>query len=344
MNPLHELELGSATEKVNKSSNSVVASKDGTDAEKSQKDYLSSYHEQLINSYAPFIKPSWSGWNIPDQKVIRAFNIIKVIYIFMLIPYHITVVANVVTNNRSYPSYDLPYPTTDHGLEYMAGLLFISGWLSHATTKPGTTFIEQMKKKLLRLLPTYYIGAIPLTLFCILYEAAVGKLNGPSGNTGIAVEFVLELFTFGSWNPALLFWTRNRPLWFISVLLTYHYCSTYYLTWVRGSSFNTVASTLLLFVVTRFAVACIILVCIVQVTIIHIVYKNLQSYEPNSIICAGVSNNLPIVFTYNPPVVAGPNIPPFHWSHFGRVFQAIGTLAVVERCHLAIYRRCHCGR
>ena len=85
--------------------------------------------------YFPFLSPSWSAWNIPEQKVNRAFNIIKVLYIFFLVPYHITCVADVVSNNPVYASYYLPYQTTGHGLEYMAGRLLISGWLSHTTTK-----------------------------------------------------------------------------------------------------------------------------------------------------------------------------------------------------------------
>ena len=126
----------------------------------------------------PFLSLSWSAWYIPEQKVNRSFNLIKVLYIFLLIPYHITCVADVVKNNPTYASYYLPYKTTGHGLEYMAGLLFISGWLSHATTKPGAKFIDQMKKKLLRLLPAYYFGAIPLTLLCIIYVVSYIQLAG----------------------------------------------------------------------------------------------------------------------------------------------------------------------
>jgi len=209
--------------------------------------------------FLPFLSPSWNGWDYPSTKVIRAFNIIKVLYIFFLIPYHITVATSppVVINNPAYASYYLPYNVSDHGLEYMAGLLFISGWLSHATTKPGTTFIDLVKKKLLRLLPSYYIGAIPMTLLCIVYESLTGNLdNTLGGTTGVGIQFFLELLTLGSWNPALDFWTRNRPLWFISTLLTYHYCSPFYLPWIRSfKSANMLLLLILFYISARILIA-----------------------------------------------------------------------------------------
>lgn len=187
-----------------------------------------------IETLFAWMSPSWKGWDIPPAKVIRSFNIIKAMFIFLLVPYHITVVARLVPGVPSYASYYLPYPTTYHGLEFMMGLLFISGWLSHATTKPGITFSELMKKKLLRLLPAYYIGGIVFTWVCIVWEASTGNLHGPSGGLGVGIQFALELLTLGSWNPALLFWTRNRPLWFISTLLCYYYFLPIFLPWVRG--------------------------------------------------------------------------------------------------------------
>jgi hypothetical protein len=83
--------------------------------------------------------------------------------------------------------------------------------------------MELIRKKLLRLLPSYLFGALPLTLMCIIYEAATNPngIQSLGGGAGVAIQFVLECFTIGSWNPALLFWTRNRPLWFISELLIY---------------------------------------------------------------------------------------------------------------------------
>ena len=203
-------------------------------------------------SWFAWVSPSWKGWDIPPAKVIRSFNIIKAMFIFLLVPYHITVVARLVPSVPSYASFYLPYPTTYHGLEFMMGLLFISGWLSHATTKPGITFSELMKKKLLRLLPAYYIGGIVFTWVCIVWEASTGNLHGPSGGLGVGIQFALELLTLGSWNPALLFWTRNRPLWFISTLLCYYYFLPIYLPWVRGlKSTKIVFSVMIGMVVVR---------------------------------------------------------------------------------------------
>lgn len=221
--------------------------------------------KDLTLQYFPFLSPSWNAWNIPEQKVNRAFNIIKVLYIFFLVPFHITCAANVVSNNPVYASYYLPYQTTGHGLEYMAGLLLISGWLSHTTTKPGTKFLDQMKKKLLRLLPSYYFGAMPLTLLCIIYEGCTGKLYTAGGPGGVAAQFVLDLLTMGSWNPALLFWTRNRPLWFMSNLLTYHYCSAGFLNWIRNTSPYYVSGFIIGCLILRLVTAVIILVCLVRI-------------------------------------------------------------------------------
>jgi hypothetical protein len=69
----------------------------------------------------------------------------------------------------------------------------------------------------------------------------------------------------GSWNPALLFWTRNRPLWFISVLLTYHYCSTGFLNWIRAVSTRFIAVFIIACLVLRLITSVIVLVCLVRI-------------------------------------------------------------------------------
>ena len=56
----------------------------------------------------------------------------------------------------------LPYHTIDNTVQYMAGLLLISGWLSHATYR-SSTYRAFARKKLLRLLPAYFF-ALPMAM------------------------------------------------------------------------------------------------------------------------------------------------------------------------------------
>lgn len=79
------------------------------------------------------------------------------------------------------------------------------------------------------------------------------------------MQFILDLPTMGSWNPALLFWTRNRPLWFISTLLTYHYCSTGYLNWIRSTSTRFIAVFIIACLVLRLVTSLVVLVCLVRI-------------------------------------------------------------------------------
>jgi len=53
------------------------------------------------------------------------------------------------------------------------------------------------------------------------------------------VQYALDLLTVGGWNPMLIWWSANRPLWFISLLLSYHYVAPRYLSWLRKESTST---------------------------------------------------------------------------------------------------------
>lgn len=101
----------------------------------------------------------------------------------------------------------------------------ISGWLSNATFKDTMSAKEHVKKKLIRLMPAYVI-ALLVTLICILLTAR--------NNIGVWIQFVLELLVIGGWNPFLIWYSVNLPLWFISMLLTYHCLSPKYLKWLRN--------------------------------------------------------------------------------------------------------------
>ncbi len=55
---------------------------------------------------------------IPSTKI-RSFDVIKAIYVFLLLPIHLTNLTNWVSGNDAYISSMLPYKTTDHGQEYI---------------------------------------------------------------------------------------------------------------------------------------------------------------------------------------------------------------------------------
>merc|ERR1719361_3345473 len=178
-------------------------------------------------SHVPVVPEAETKPNPPQKKkkskIVISFNIIKGVYIFMLLPYHI---HGIVTPSYSpYASKYLPYKTVDHGVEFMFGLLLISGWLSNATFKNEMTQKQYVKKKLVRLMPAYII-AMMVTLISILLIAR--------NDIYVWIQYGLDILTIGGWNPMLIWWTQNRPLWFISMLLTYHYVAPKYLKWLRN--------------------------------------------------------------------------------------------------------------
>jgi hypothetical protein len=94
-----------------------------------------------------------------------------------------------------------------------------------------------------RLYSSFALGAIPLSLVCIIIRVSVDKLSAQF--TGLLfVEWVLEVLTLGPWNPAMFWWTSNVPLWFMNTLLWYYYLSWWFIRWIR--SFETVKSLILL--------------------------------------------------------------------------------------------------
>jgi len=148
---------------------------------------------------------------------IVSFDRAKVLYIFYLVAMHQTLLAA-----RSQAVHLLAYPTVHCGTETMMGLLLISGWVASMTWKDGT-WKDYMKKKALRLLPAYYIAVI-ITLVPVMMEN-----SGPAEIS----EYALEVLTLGAWNPRLMWVSKNRPLWFMSVLLLFHYTAPFFLPLIR---------------------------------------------------------------------------------------------------------------
>lgn len=54
-----------------------------------------------------------------QSQKIRSFDVIKSVYVYMLLPIHLTNLMHWVHNNDSYVSSFLPYEATDHGQEFI---------------------------------------------------------------------------------------------------------------------------------------------------------------------------------------------------------------------------------
>lgn len=138
------------------------------------------------------------------RRIIIGYNIIKGVYIFLLVPFHISSVME--PSSSIYLSDYLPFDTVNHGVEYMMGLLLISGWLSNMTFPEGQTRKYYVDKKLRRLLPAYILAMIPtlLSIICLHRDEWT-----------FWAQFALDMCTVGGWNPMLIWWSANRPLWFV---------------------------------------------------------------------------------------------------------------------------------
>jgi len=180
----------------------------------------------LLKDFRPAPLPGVS------KNAILSFDRYKAGYILVLVGFH----QHLLTNPRHsiQISAHLPYQTVDHGVELMMGMLLITGWLSSATWKENT-WKGHMKKKVSRLMPPYImtlvLTAIPVAASCRSWTCWF--------------QFSLECTTFSGWNPALIWWTYNRPLWFMSTVLTYHYASPFYLRWIRKRSVRELMLSLL---------------------------------------------------------------------------------------------------
>ena len=130
-------------------------------------------------------------------------------------------------------------------------MMLISGWLSSATWKDAS-WGDHMRKKVARLIPPYIVAvfftALPLALQCTSWRCVV--------------QYGLEILTIGGWNPLLSWWTMNRPLWFLSTLLTYHYVSPFFLRWMRRRSVRQLLVLLASLYVLRTAIACLVLLAL----------------------------------------------------------------------------------
>ena len=119
----------------------------------------------------------------------------------------------------------IPYVKGEHGLEGVQALLLLTGWLSSLMWK-DVPWSEHMTRRVARLLPPYLV-AVALT----------GAVVAITCNYGACwAQLLLEAGTLGGWNPLILWLSQNRPLWFVSTVMTYHYLSPFYLRWLRHRS------------------------------------------------------------------------------------------------------------
>jgi len=184
----------------------------------------------------------------PDatSKAVVSFDRTKAFYIFTLVAFHQVFLK--APSHSVQISQHLPYETVDHGVEMMMGMSLISGWLSSSTWK-NISWKEHMTKKVARLIPAYIV-AVAITGISLMMRGTWVRV----------FHFALDCVTLGGWNPYLIWWSCNRPLWFISTLLTYHYLSPPFLRWTRRRSVVELAASLLLLYLTRLALACSVLV------------------------------------------------------------------------------------
>ena len=193
------------------------------------------------------------------SKAVVSFDRVKACYIFVLVGFHQQLLN--APNHRVQLAHYLPYRTVDHGVELMMGMMLISGWLSSATWKDAS-WANHMLKKVSRLIPPYIVAivftAVPLALERDGWECLL--------------QYGLEILTIGGWNPLLSWWTMNRPLWFLSTLLTYHYVSPFFLRWTRRQSVGRLLVVLAALYALRTGIACLVLVLLEQWT------GNLEAY------------------------------------------------------------------
>ncbi|CAE7674105.1 PFP-BETA1, partial [Symbiodinium necroappetens] len=183
---------------------------------------------------------------------IVSFDRTKALYIFILVGFHQIFLK---ASSRSIQlSEHLPYETVDHGVEMMMGMSLISGYLSSATWK-DVSWSEHMRKKVARLIPPY-IAALAVTGLSAAMTCRT---------TTCAAQLALDCLTLGGWNPMLIWWTSNRPLWFISTLLTYHYVSPFFLAWIRRRSLRQLWASLIGMYVFRLSLACAVLTTLSQI-------------------------------------------------------------------------------
>jgi len=187
------------------------------------------------------------------SKAVVSFDRVKACYIFVLVGFHQQLLN--APNHRVQLAHYLPYRTVDHGVELMMGMMLISGWLSSATWKDAS-WANHMLKKVSRLIPPYIVAvvftAVPLALECDGWEGLL--------------QYGLEILTIGGWNPLLSWWTMNRPLWFLSTLLTYHYVSPFFLRWTRRQSVRRLLVVLAILYALRTGIACLVLALLEQWT------------------------------------------------------------------------------
>ena len=88
------------------------------------------------------------------------------------------------------------------------------------------------------------------------------------------VQLCLEFLTLGGWNPAVLSWSQNPPLWVGSTVLTYHYAAPTFLRWTHQRSSAQLVGAFIVLYAVRSAIALGILMVLpndpVYQNIIHV--------------------------------------------------------------------------
>lgn len=112
---------------------------------------------------------------------------------------------------------------------------------------------------------TLCLGAIPLSLICIIIRISVDS-HSPTRIVQLFAQFLLEVVTLGPWNPAMIWWTSNLPLWFMNTLLAYYYVSWHFIRWLRAvESVRFLIALLVALVVVRAVTASAVLVALMYV-------------------------------------------------------------------------------
>jgi len=176
------------------------------------------------------------------RSAVQTFDRVKAIYIFSLVGFHQQMLA--ARAHSVYMSDHLPYETMDHGVEIMMGLFLISGWLSSMTWKQ-LSWKDHMRKKVGRLMPPYIVATVLTIIPVILNDSDWSDV----------AQYILECLTLGGWNPTLMWTSSNRPLWFISTLLSYHYISPFFLPWIRRRSVKQLVAIWIVFLLVRLGIA-----------------------------------------------------------------------------------------
>ena len=93
------------------------------------------------------------------------FDLVKGIYIVLLVVIHATNMLNISASTPAYPAESVPTirGSNNSFQEFLFGIYLISGWLANTTMNFDLGSKTHLKKKVERLLPTLFLGSLPLT-------------------------------------------------------------------------------------------------------------------------------------------------------------------------------------